>query len=127
LVVGRFFSALERFVGFASLTLQFDLGELWASFQTATAAHALAEGVVLFLVCSRNSGTSTHIVGTVNRHPRFNSLQIIKQSGTIDEQIPQDGKLGHRPKFDLLSVIFEQSVYQRAAALSHASINNHGA
>ena len=59
LVVRRRFSLFELFFGFVFLLLQLDLRILRTCFQAASAAHALAERVIVFLFRSPLSRTRT--------------------------------------------------------------------
>jgi len=51
----------------------------------------------------------------------------MEESRSIDHQISDDWKLGHRLKLDFLGVVFQKSIHQGRAALADSTVDDHRA
>ena len=111
-----------RLVG---LLEQFHLQELRAGLQAAAATHALAVLVGELLLLLRLPRAGAHVVVAVDRHPGLDLLQRGEEPRTVDHQVADDGKLGHRPQLDAVGLVFEQVVDQGRAGLPHAAVDDH--
>ena len=97
--------------------------ELRTSLHTAAARDAAGEGVSHFLILLGQTRAGAKIVGAVNRHPRFNRFQILKEHIAVHGEIADHGKLFERLHSDRLLEIIDQG----RAGHAGASIDEHGA
>src|SRR5450759_606394 len=72
-------------------------------------------------VCIDTRGPGTKVVGSIDRDPRFDVLEVREHPAPIDDEITHDGELGHRLKDNRLLELIDQC----GAGLAHPAVDEH--
>src|SRR4051812_30527221 len=89
---------------------------LRAGFETAAAADAATERVALFLELLGDGGAGAEVVGTVDRDPGFDALEVVEEPRAIDEEVADERELTHRLERDDVVVGFGFGFRRSSAA-----------
>jgi hypothetical protein len=120
-------AGLKIGIGLPFVPLDLHLQILRAGIETAAAAHALGERIVLFLVGRADAWAGAHFVVTVGRNPGLHLRQRPEEAAPIDAQVADDWELRHRGQFDLARAILQQPIDQGRARLPHLAVDDHRA
>src|ERR1039458_3730220 len=76
--------------------------ELRTGFHAAAARDAVRQRIGLFLVIHGHARAGAEVVGSIDRYPGFDLLQVLEEYAAIDGEVSDDGKLRERLKLERL-------------------------
>src|SRR6266496_3562549 len=81
---------------------------LWAGFETTATSHAARIGIAFLDVLLIHAGTGSQIVCTVQFDPGVNASEMVEHPRTIDDEIANIWKLGHRLESNWLLELIDE-------------------